>query len=137
MGSMEIAYLVFRTKTAKEKRQSDMREGAPATDNAAHRDMIADVLSPYGFRLLMAEDGEAAVDLVRRADPDTCLFDIDMPGLDWEVVRLDEGGHVRRFHRECVMERLRAFMLVLFHGARGEHDDLCPVAPAVANAPWA
>ena len=65
-----------------------------ADDDAAHRDLMHELLVPLGFTVLSAADGIAALDMVRQWDPDVLLLDISMPGLNgWEVVRLvrDEG----------------------------------------------
>ncbi|MBS9478639.1 hybrid sensor histidine kinase/response regulator [Ancylobacter radicis] len=65
-----------------------------ADDDAAHRDLMHELLVPLGFTVLAAVDGVAALDMVRQWDPDVLLLDISMPGLNgWEVVRLvrDEG----------------------------------------------
>ncbi|WGD31912.1 ATP-binding protein [Ancylobacter sp. WKF20] len=65
-----------------------------ADDDAAHRELMHELLLPLGFTVLSAGDGIAALDMVRQWDPDVLLLDIAMPGLNgWEVVRLvrDEG----------------------------------------------
>lgn len=56
-----------------------------AEDNADNRDMLARRLTRRGFEVMLAEDGEAALDQVRARRPDIVLMDVSMPvmsGLD-------------------------------------------------------
>jgi len=48
-------------------------------DNLA---VFVDVLSRAGFRVLVAEDGEAALERAAYADPDVIFLDVMLPGLD-------------------------------------------------------
>lgn len=48
-------------------------------DNLA---VFVDVLSRAGFRVLVAEDGEAAIERAAYADPDVIFLDVMLPGLD-------------------------------------------------------
>ena len=73
--------------------------GAPATlqeersilivdDDAQMRDMLTQYLSNYGYRVLSAQDGPAAVSLAERERPHLIVLDLDMPGMDGvEVLR--------------------------------------------------
>jgi two-component system cell cycle response regulator DivK len=57
-------------------------------DNDMNRDMIAQYLGHYGYKVLTARDGGAAVELARSAAPDLILMDISLPILDgWEATR--------------------------------------------------
>jgi CheY-like chemotaxis protein len=57
-------------------------------DNEMNRDMVAQYLGYYGYMVLTAEDGAAAVALARRAAPDLILMDMSLPVLDgWEATR--------------------------------------------------
>src|SRR5262245_62585455 len=57
-------------------------------DNDMNRDMIAQYLGHYGYTVLTARDGGAAVELARSAAPDLILMDISLPVLDgWEATR--------------------------------------------------
>ena len=57
-------------------------------DNDMNRDMIAQYLGHYGYKVLTARDGGTAVELARSAAPDLILMDISLPVLDgWEATR--------------------------------------------------
>jgi CheY-like chemotaxis protein len=58
-------------------------------DNEMNRDMLSRRLLKAGFEMVIAVDGEQAVDLARSEAPDLILMDISLPGLDgWEATRL-------------------------------------------------
>ena len=58
-------------------------------DNEMNRDMLSRRLLKAGFEMVLAVDGEQAVDLARSEAPDLILMDISLPGLDgWEATRL-------------------------------------------------
>jgi len=67
-----------------------------ADDDTAHRKAIWDVLEEFGFRVITAENGEAALDLFAKTQPDAILLDVGIPGLDWfavcKAIRADEAG---------------------------------------------
>ena len=57
-------------------------------DNEMNRDMLSRRLLKAGFEMVMAVDGEQAIDLARSEVPDLILMDISLPGLDgWEATR--------------------------------------------------
>jgi CheY-like chemotaxis protein len=57
-------------------------------DNDMNRDMIAQYLGHYGYEVVTAREGSAAVELARTATPDLILMDISLPVLDgWEATR--------------------------------------------------
>src|SRR3970282_2523530 len=59
-----------------------------ADDNAMNLDIIRTRLAAHGYEILIAADGEEAVDVARRERPDLILLDIMMPKLDgFEVCR--------------------------------------------------
>lgn len=51
-------------------------------DVPANLAMLTDAASAAGFRVLLAEDGERALRLAEKAQPDLILLDVLMPGLD-------------------------------------------------------
>ena len=51
-------------------------------DNADMRDLLAEFLKMRGLIVITAEDGEAALPLIRQQQPDLVITDIDMPRLD-------------------------------------------------------
>lgn len=57
-------------------------------DNEMNRDMLSRRLLKKGFELIMAMDGEQALEMSRSETPDLILMDISLPGLDgWEATR--------------------------------------------------
>jgi two-component system sensor histidine kinase/response regulator len=51
-------------------------------DNPTNLGLLFDSLSNSGFRLLVAEDGEGALEQVNYVKPDLILLDVMMPGMD-------------------------------------------------------
>ena len=51
-------------------------------DDQANRETLYDLLTPRGYAVQLAEDGERALELARTADFDLVLLDITMPGID-------------------------------------------------------
>jgi CheY-like chemotaxis protein len=57
-------------------------------DNEMNRDMLSRRLLKKGYDLVMAVDGEQAIELAGTESPDLILMDISLPGLDgWEATR--------------------------------------------------
>jgi PAS domain S-box-containing protein len=61
-------------------------EGAPvillAEDNESNINLFADYLSLKGYRLVIAHNGQMAIDLAQQTHPDLILMDIQMPEMD-------------------------------------------------------
>ncbi|MBW4521360.1 MAG: PAS domain S-box protein [Scytolyngbya sp. HA4215-MV1] len=53
-----------------------------AEDNQANIDTFSDYLESRGYQLVLANHGQAAVDMARAQNPDLILMDIQMPGMD-------------------------------------------------------
>jgi adenylate cyclase len=53
-----------------------------ADDNEANRDILARRLEAHGYKLVMAGDGEEALNCVREKLPDLVLLDVMMPKMD-------------------------------------------------------
>ncbi|AFZ02494.1 AAA family ATPase [Calothrix sp. PCC 6303] len=53
-----------------------------AEDNSANISTISSYLEAKGYRLVVANNGQEAIDLVKSARPDLVLMDIQMPGMD-------------------------------------------------------
>jgi two-component system sensor histidine kinase/response regulator len=51
-------------------------------DTPANLGVLFEHLDEHGYRVLVAEDGEEAVDLAERVGPDVILLDVMMPGMD-------------------------------------------------------
>jgi CheY-like chemotaxis protein len=57
-------------------------------DNEMNRDMLSRRLLKKGYDVVMAVDGEQALEMARAEAPDLILMDISLPGLDgWEATR--------------------------------------------------
>jgi DNA-binding response OmpR family regulator len=64
-----------------------------ADDDGAITSNLAPFLDRAGFTVHVASDGEAALELVERLDPDGCILDVLMPGPDGrEVLRRARPG---------------------------------------------
>ncbi len=66
-------------------------------DNAVQRDLVAEVLTPLGFRVEAAAGGRECLALVERLRPNLILLDIAMPDMDgWQVAqRIRNAGRER------------------------------------------
>jgi len=53
-----------------------------AEDNPGNISTITNYLEAKGYRLLLAYNGQEAVDLAQSESPDLILMDIQMPGMD-------------------------------------------------------
>jgi CheY-like chemotaxis protein len=64
-------------------------------DDPTQRDLLRQVLTPLGFILLSAPDGQACLGLAQHCRPDLFLLDISMAGMDgWTVAeKLRADGH--------------------------------------------
>lgn len=57
-------------------------------DNAMNRDMLSRRLQRKGYDVILAEDGQQALDLAQGDRPDIVLMDMSLPVLDgWEATR--------------------------------------------------
>jgi two-component system, cell cycle response regulator DivK len=57
-------------------------------DNEMNRDMLSRRLSRRGFEVLIAENGQAGVELTISERPDLILMDMSLPVMDgWEATR--------------------------------------------------
>ena len=66
-------------------------------DNEPSRDALSRRLERRGYRVLLAADGQQAVDLAHESQPDLILMDLGLPIIDgWEATkRLKEDGATR------------------------------------------
>ncbi len=77
--------------TARGKRQIRGYEGPRLTimaveDDAAHRQLLEDLLTPLGFNVIPAANGAICLELAKSCRPDVFLLDISMPGMTgWEL----------------------------------------------------
>lgn len=62
-------------------------------DNEMNRDMLSRRLLRKGFEVVIAEDGQAGVNMAGSESPDLILMDLSLPILDgWEATRQIKGN---------------------------------------------
>ena len=66
-----------------------------ADDDATHRALLDETLSPLGIELLTVPDAPSCLRLAAECRPDAFILDLSMPGMDgWQLARaLREGMH--------------------------------------------
>ncbi|TAG96059.1 MAG: hybrid sensor histidine kinase/response regulator [Oscillatoriales cyanobacterium] len=63
-------------------------------DNQTNLDVLFELLKNYGFKVLVAQDGESAIEQIEYIHPDLILLDIMMPGIDgFETCRRLKADH--------------------------------------------
>ena len=66
-------------------------------DVPANQNLLRQTLEPHGLEVLLASDGETALQVAERAKPDLILLDIMMPGMDgYETCRRLKAAEVTR-----------------------------------------
>lgn len=66
-------------------------------DNEMNRDMLGRRLERNGYEVIIAVDGEEALEVVARDAPDLILMDLRLPKLDgWEATRRLKAGEATR-----------------------------------------
>jgi CheY-like chemotaxis protein/anti-sigma regulatory factor (Ser/Thr protein kinase) len=99
------------------------RRSVMVVDNdATHRALIEDLLTPLGFDLESFPDGLTCLDRAKTFKPDLFLLDISMPGMNgWDVARtLRETGHN---DAAIIMVSANGADLALEQGAPAWHDE--------------
>ena len=65
-----------------------MRRLLLVEDNEMNRDMLSRRLARNGYEVLIAVDGQQALDMVQQGHPDLILMDLSLPVMDgWEATR--------------------------------------------------
>ena len=91
-------------------------------DDHANRETLYDLLSPRGYEVTLAQDGERALELAQAHDFDVVLLDITMPGIDgFEVLR-----QLRQYQG-------RSELPVIMVTGRGEGDHVIRALEGGAN----
>jgi CheY-like chemotaxis protein len=91
-------------------------------DNAGNRDLLARRLERKGFRVIGAEDGQRALDILATSKVDLVLLDVMMPGLSG----LDVLRRVRETHPPSILP-------VVMVTARTESEDIVEALELGAN----
>ncbi|MBO1078402.1 ATP-binding protein [Roseomonas haemaphysalidis] len=90
-----------------------------ADDDPDHRALVADLLQPLGFDVLVAADGAGCLRMAAEAAPDLFLLDIAMPGMTgWMLARL-----LREAGQRAPVVMVSANALELAPPAEGQHHD--------------
>lgn len=75
------------------EKDSSMSKILLVEDNEMNRDMLSRRLIRKGFEVVMAEDGQAGVDMAGTESPDLILMDLSLPVIDgWEATRQIKGN---------------------------------------------
>lgn len=96
-------------------------------DDPTHLELMHHVLQPLGFDLLIAEDGERALQMAADLQPDLVTLDVQMPGLS--------GWQTAERLRALALPRLRIMMIsanahdLLPGGEAGVHHDFFLTKP--------
>ncbi len=83
-----------------------------ADDNADAADILAELLRLLGQEVLVARDGQEAIELVAREQPDVAFIDLGMPRLDG----LEAARRIRADHPAVVLVALTGL------GQRSDRD---------------
>ncbi|WP_081193440.1 ATP-binding protein [Halomonas sp. KM007] len=90
-------------------------------DDPSHRGLISDMLSPLGFQIMEAPDGETTLHLVQQSPPALVLLDVSMPTLDgWETAHQLRLQH---YTGPIVMLSANARENSLIHHSNAPHND--------------
>jgi two-component system cell cycle response regulator DivK len=85
-----------------------------AEDNPSNRELFRELLESWGYEVVEAVDGEAALRAAGEVNPDALLLDIQMPLLDgYEVLR--------RLRQDPKLAHLRVMALTAF-AMRGDRE---------------
>ncbi|MCU1220683.1 MAG: CheY-like response regulator domain [Candidatus Angelobacter sp.] len=91
-----------------------MKKILVAEDNPSNRELFRELLESWGYEVVEAEDGEAAVKIAGEANPDAVLLDIQMPLLNgYEVLG--------RFRKDPKLAHLPVMALTAF-AMRGDRE---------------
>ncbi|MDT7952064.1 MAG: hybrid sensor histidine kinase/response regulator [Acetobacteraceae bacterium] len=103
-----------------------------ADDDKVHRGLLQDLLSPLGFILFTAPDGDACVQMAAECRPDLLLVDVSMPGLNgWRVSeRLRRDGFDKL---KIIVVSANAGELARPPGRTRFHDDVMAKPIGLAN----
>lgn len=83
-------------------------------DNAILREMTSRRLARRGYVILVAEDGERGLDIIRAEKPDIVLLDMSLPGMDgWAV-----ASHIKADNNICQIP----VIALTAHAMRGDRE---------------
>ena len=88
-------------------------------DEHSVRSLLADFFTPLGYQVITTEDGNEALELAAREEPDVILLDVVMPGLD--------GAEVCKALRAS--EKTALIPVIMMTGFAGAVIDVSQSAP--------
>ena len=88
-------------------------------DEHSVRSLLADFFTPLGYHVITTEDGNEALELAAREEPDVILLDVVMPGLD--------GAEVCKALRAS--EKTALIPVIMMTGFAGAVIDVSQSAP--------
>jgi len=83
-------------------------------DSALNRKLVEKVLQPYGYHLLIAVNGEEAIEVATRQRPDLILMDVQMPKLN--------GYDATRFLKAQLETARIPIVALTAHAMEGERE---------------
>lgn len=87
-------------------------------DEASHRELLHDMLSPHGFRLSLAADASQAQQVLQQNAVDLAILDVAMPGMDgWQL-----ATWIRAQHSNSKILMLSANPRDMEHSQNRPHD---------------
>jgi CheY-like chemotaxis protein len=87
-----------------------------AEDNAVNRELLRELLEARGYTVLEACDGQEALHMIEKAQPELLLLDIGMPVLDGFAV-------IRRIRENPLLARLPV-VAVTAYAMRGDREKI-------------
>jgi DNA-binding response OmpR family regulator len=89
-------------------------------DEATTADMVAVALADEGYRVVVARDGQAALQVMQSTPPDAILLDLRLPTVDgWQVVR------------RCRADPATSAIPIIVVSAAGDAQQDADIAPLV------
>jgi DNA-binding response OmpR family regulator len=91
-------------------------------DEHSVRSLLAEFLTPLGYRVIATDDGDRALELAAREEPDVILLDVVMPGLTGAEVCKALRANERTAPIPVIM--MTGFAGAAIDVSRGAPDDL-------------
>ena len=77
-------------------------------DNEVNREVICDVISSQGYKVLLATNGKQCLEILQSITPDLVILDLMMPGISGEQVLREIRGSDRWSHLHVMLLTARA-----------------------------
>jgi signal transduction histidine kinase/CheY-like chemotaxis protein len=99
--SLMLSHVAYPINPVTDAKQIESYNGSKKTimvvdDDASHRGLISEILSPVGFVVLEATDGFTCLNDIAHAHIDLFLLDVSMPGMTgWQLVKMLRARDVK------------------------------------------